>query len=435
MRKFSRIGLVIAFATIMLFFSGLHAIAQGGNDEGGDGDEPNEEQAKLEIDEDGFEFDPTIVIPGFGNDLWGFELLRIVPHETKTYEKIIPLNNPGGVDAVINDNNPLVRVKGETTKRSLEARHFRFDDFKVQIEANEQADYKIQVNMDEFTKDVLPPDTYKGYIKFDIENSTEELRVPVNVTVKSPAGVALFMIFLGWIARPIVKGLQWLWNLATIRGKYDNLHKKIEDELTGTIALDWFLAKLNSTWQDFVSSNDSTKAETSIKNLNEWIQAGLKEAELNIKQLVENGQIAREDVTKIYDQMATLKDNSGKTIISGEAANQAINSLEKLIPATKGKAQPRGLGKVIDGVYKGILNFLGSSRWGTPLQKTVQFLVWVVLFVGLAYWGMHTQYASAATWGADPWKDYSALITWTFASDYASMSVSEFIKKVIGGNQ
>ncbi|MEH2124304.1 hypothetical protein [Nostoc sp.] len=304
-------------------------------------------------------------------------------------------------------------------------------------------------------RSVIPPDQYNGAVYLTLQNRSDRLSLPINLSARSgplfPLIVLLFGVVLGRLFKymqergePQAKALEEVYRLqADIAGaKLEDQNKQllagmvtevrtlvvrerldvvptqvqtIRDRLETLVKLqaleDQFNQQAQNSPTDFPADED------------EYVRK-IKQARLRIAE----GKDA--DAKKVLEEISSDLDKIGARGAGNSSIEAYKRSVENITVATDRINQPAGEKTIPSRLGK--LQQLLVNLSGVSDQVRAEATFWVVrpllsltLLVGLSAAGISSLYIeNGTTFGARPFADYLGLILWGLSADVASRSLS-----------
>ncbi|MEH2086657.1 hypothetical protein [Nostoc sp.] len=305
-------------------------------------------------------------------------------------------------------------------------------------------------------RSVIPPDQYNGAVYLTLQNRSDRLSLPINLSARSgplfPLVVLLFGVVLGRLFKymqergePQAKALEEVYRLqADIAGA------KLEDEnkqlLAGMVTevrtlvvrerLDVVpvqvqtirdrletLVKLQALEDQFNEQAQNSPTDFPADE-DEYVRK-IKQARLRIAE----GKDA--DAKKVLEEISSDLDKIGARGAGNSSIEAYKRSVEEITVASDRINQPTGEPKTTPSPL-GKLQQLLVNLSGVSDQVRAEATFWVVrpllsltLLVGLSAAGISSLYIeNGTTFGARPFADYLGLILWGLSADVASRSLS-----------
>lgn len=305
-------------------------------------------------------------------------------------------------------------------------------------------------------RSVIPPDQYNGAIYLTLQNRSDRLSLPINLSSRSgpllPLVVLLFGVVLGRLFKymqergePQAKALEEVYRLqADIAGaKLEDQNKQlladmvteartlvvrerldvvptqvqtIRDRLETLVKLQALEDQFNEQAQNYPTDFPADEDEYVIK---------IKQARLRIAE----GKDA--EAKKVLEEISSDLDKIGARGAGNSSIEAYKRSVEEIAVANDRIKQPAGEAKTtlsrLSKFQQLLINLSGVSD-----QVRAEATFWVVrpllsltLLVGLSAAGISSLYIeNGKTFGARPFADYLGLILWGLSADVASRSLS-----------
>ncbi|MFN6567384.1 hypothetical protein [Dendronalium sp. ChiSLP03b] len=341
--------------------------------------------------------------------------------------------------------NTAVVVEGDFTGYQLNKQAISLSE-DIKIPANQIISIPLILK-----RSVIPPDRYSGAIYLTLQNRSDRLSLPINLSARSGPLLPLIVLFFGVIlgrlfkymqerGEPQAKALEEVYRLQTdIAGaKLEDQNKQLLADMVNEVRTLVVREQLDTV---------STQVQTIRDRLETLIKLQALEDRLNqqattfptdvdeytlkigkVRQYIAQKEDAK--AKELLEKISSDLDSVGARAGGNSGIEPYKRSLEEIVTATnrinqptKEKTTPSPLVKF----QQFLINLSGVSD-RVRAEATfwvVRPLLSLILLVGLSAAGISSLYIeNGTTFGARPFADYLGLILWGLSADVASRSLS-----------
>jgi len=426
----------LVFVFLMVMFCTVNPVLAEGDtdtDEAGD-DDVNYEVSLTESDS---KFEPDLILPGILNQCNLWKLTRLIEKGSINYEKTVTIINSGEADVTFDDEDIIVNIKGEESGEELGIEYFEFDGLEDKtFEPNREFQVNVTLLAEKLRKNKITPDKYSGYFKIWVNEMNDYLKVPVEISLKSPIWIPILVLFIAALAVPLGKALVAAITLLETKVKYDKLYKRVRVKGRKTVGVKWFKDYLKYLHEKYKSGGSDKKTfEDQLELVKKMLVLLDFEKDKKVYETIEK--IADENVKAEQKGklLAEYKKLENATDSDVDAKIQEVKeSILKIVNPqalqVKDRAKLQAMLKVSRKPFRYIYQWL-SLWWAGGILIFIIFISWLFVTAILIFWGLSEQYTEAALWGVNPIKDWGAIFTWVFSSSLTTTSVKDLIEDKI----
>ena len=344
--------------------------------------------------------------------------------------------------------NAAVVVQGDFTGYQLTNQAISLPQTIQSLPANQIVSVPLTLNRSQ-----MPPDLYGGNIYLTLQNRSDRLVLPINLSVRNGPLLPLIVLFFGVILGRLFKYMQE-------RGEPQAKSLGEVYRLRGDIERSGLEEQNKQLLFAMVSDVETMVAREQLECVPIQIQAirdrldiltnlQLLESQLNEKaeKLPADADEFTTPIRRVRRLIAEKKDTEAKTLLeeisanldkhnstrgAGDASLEPYKrSIQEAVTATDrinqpGAIQIRPVGQAAK--FQRVLITLSGVSERVRAEATfwvVRPLLSLILLVGLSAVGMGSLYVeNGTTFGARPFSDYLGLILWGLSADVASRSLS-----------
>ncbi|RCJ28029.1 hypothetical protein A6770_24385 [Nostoc minutum NIES-26] len=341
--------------------------------------------------------------------------------------------------------NTAVVVEGDFTGYQLNKQAISLSE-DIKIPANQIISIPLILK-----RSVIPPDRYSGAIYLTLQNRSDRLSLPINLSARSGPLLPLIVLFFGVIlgrlfkymqerGEPQAKALEEVYRLQTdIAGaKLEDQNKQLLADMVNEVRTLVIREQLDAVPVQVQTIRDRLETLVKLQALEDRLNqqattfpTDVDEYTLKISQA--RRYIAQKEDAKAKELLEKISSDldrvGGRT--GGDSGIEAYKrSLEEIFKVTDRMNQPikENITPSLLAKFQQFLINLSGVSDRVRAEATfwvVRPLLSLILLVGLSAAGISSLYIeNGTTFGARPFADYLGLILWGLSADVASRSLS-----------